>query len=302
MFIDADNAPVAGLGKVFEDLAPRGVTVMRRAYGNWAKPHLTNWQQPLLDHAVQAVQQFDHAVGKNATDMALTIDVMDLLHSRRPDVVALVSSDADFTPLAVRLRSVGVTVIGYGGSSASDAFRRACTEFVECQPSPLRTVTHTEPVVVAPTLTVAPVARIALAGQSPERTPSDQATIAHLPKQAVAPQQPAARKPAAPKQATPRQATPQGPVGSQKAAPSQVPTTVLRGDTTLMNRLRKAVTAAADSSGWAALSVVGQTLSDSGLAARYGYASLSRLLRATDAVEWRDQGKPQMAVRLKQPA
>ncbi len=130
LLIDADNTQRSKLDGIIAELSRRGTLCIRRAYGNWSKPHLGNWQKPLGRHGFKAEQQFDYAIDKNATDMALTIDAMDLLYSSPCDTFAIVSSDSDFTPLAIRLREGGKNVIGFGREQTPAAFRNSCAEFI----------------------------------------------------------------------------------------------------------------------------------------------------------------------------
>ena len=131
LFIDADNIP-AKYGKlIIESLQSRGEIFIRRIYGNWEKNSLHGWNEYILKYGLNAVQQMDFTVGKNATDMSLTIDAMDVLHQRQAEIFAIVSGDSDFTPLAVKLRERGVYVVGLGKEQASTSFRSACNEFVD---------------------------------------------------------------------------------------------------------------------------------------------------------------------------
>ena len=131
LFIDADNIP-AKYGKlIIESLQSRGEIFIRRIYGNWEKNSLHGWNEYILKYGLNAVQQMDFTVGKNATDMSLTIDAMDVLYQRQAEIFAIVSGDSDFTPLAVKLRERGVYVVGLGKEQASTSFRSACNEFVD---------------------------------------------------------------------------------------------------------------------------------------------------------------------------
>ena len=114
LLIDADNAPVAKIDLILAEVARYGVANVRRAYGNWKSPSLKSWEATLHEYAIQPIQQFAYSKGKNASDMAMVVDGMDLLYARNLDGVAIVSSDADFTPLVMRLRAEGVTVYGFG--------------------------------------------------------------------------------------------------------------------------------------------------------------------------------------------
>lgn len=130
LFIDADNAPSRKIDYVLNELASLGVVSIRRAYGNWKNAALAGWAEVLHEHAIQPVQQFDLVKGKNATDMAMAIDAMDVLYGKPIDVFCLVSSDCDFTPLVTRLRAEGKEVIGFGGRKAALPFVHACSRFL----------------------------------------------------------------------------------------------------------------------------------------------------------------------------
>jgi uncharacterized protein (TIGR00288 family) len=130
VFIDADNAPAKKIDKVLSELARYGVVNIRKAYGNWKSPNLKPWEDMLHEFAIQPIQQFDLTKGKNATDMALVIDVMDILYTKDVDVICLVSSDCDFTPLVTRALADGKFVIGFGERKAPDAFVNSCSRFL----------------------------------------------------------------------------------------------------------------------------------------------------------------------------
>ena len=115
LLIDADNAPAAKIDFIIAELATYGVVNIRRAYGNWKNQTLSGWEKILHEFAIQPVQHFDLVKGKNATDMAMLIDAMDLLYTKNVGTFCLVSSDCDFTPLVLRLRADGKQVIGFGG-------------------------------------------------------------------------------------------------------------------------------------------------------------------------------------------
>lgn len=130
LLIDADNAPASKVDVVLAELARHGVANVRRAYGNWKSPNLNKWEQRLHPNAIQPMQQFALSTGKNASDMAMVVDAMDLLHSGRFDAFAIVSSDADFTPLAMRLRQQNMRVFGFGEQKTPDPFVNACSTFL----------------------------------------------------------------------------------------------------------------------------------------------------------------------------
>lgn len=130
LLIDADNAPAAKIDFIIAELATHGVVNIRRAYGNWKKQELAGWEKVLHDYAIQPVQHFDLVKGKNASDMALLIEAMDILYTKHVGTFCLVSSDCDFTPLILRLRSDGKQVIGFGGHKAPAPFVASCTRFL----------------------------------------------------------------------------------------------------------------------------------------------------------------------------
>ena len=129
VLIDADNAPADIIDEMLEEIAKYGVASVKRIYGDWSHG-LSKWKATLLPHAIIPVQQFAYTKGKNATDMALVIDAMDLLYSGNFDGFCIVSSDSDFTRLASRLRESGLTVYGFGEKKTPESFRRACDKFV----------------------------------------------------------------------------------------------------------------------------------------------------------------------------
>lgn len=131
LLIDADNASHAGIDPVLTVLAELGQVNIRRAYGNWAKPALSNWNKITHRFGLQPMQQFDLTKGKNATDIAMAIDAIDLLNAGKVDGFGIMSSDSDFTPLVTRLRQDGMIVYGFGGAKAPEAFRSACTRYID---------------------------------------------------------------------------------------------------------------------------------------------------------------------------
>jgi uncharacterized protein (TIGR00288 family) len=130
LFIDADNAPAAKIGTILSELARYGVVNIRKAYGNWKSPNIKPWEDVLHEYAIQPIQQFDLTKGKNATDIALVIDAMDILYTKNVDSICLVSSDCDFTPLVTRALADGKFVIGFGERKAPAAFVNSCSKFL----------------------------------------------------------------------------------------------------------------------------------------------------------------------------
>lgn len=130
VLIDADNAQLSKMEALFLELSTYGRIVVKKAYGNWKKSTLKKWETEVKRLAIKTEQQFDYVSGKNTTDIAMVIDAMDLLHAKMYDTFALVSSDSDFTPLAIRLRESGAYIIGAGESKTPEAFRNACDDFI----------------------------------------------------------------------------------------------------------------------------------------------------------------------------
>ena len=130
VLIDADNASARICARLFEEIAKIGEASVRRIYGDFSKPQLKPWVDVLAQHAIRPHQNFAYTTGKNASDIALVIDAMDLLHSGRLDAFCLVSSDSDFTGLAARIREQGVDVYGFGEQKTPQSFRQACRRFI----------------------------------------------------------------------------------------------------------------------------------------------------------------------------
>lgn len=129
VLIDADNTTAACAQDLLEEIAKYGIASVKRIYGDWSSPMLGGWRSVLLKHALVPIQQFAYTKGKDATDMGLIIDAMDLLYSGHFDGFCLVSSDSDFTPLASRIRASGRVVYGFGREKTPEAFRQACDRF-----------------------------------------------------------------------------------------------------------------------------------------------------------------------------
>jgi uncharacterized protein (TIGR00288 family) len=130
MLIDADNSPARSIQKILSELARHGKVNIRRAYGNWTSINLKSWEAVLQEHAIQPIQQYDLTKGKNATDIAMTIDAMDILYTKQIDMFCLVTSDCDFTPLATRILAEGKSVAGFGERKVPSVFVNACSTFL----------------------------------------------------------------------------------------------------------------------------------------------------------------------------
>lgn len=237
LLIDADNAPASKIDLILNELSSFGETNVRRAYGNWTSGHLKQWSETLHAKAIKPIQQYDYTKGKNASDMAMVVDAMALLYTDRPDAFAIVSSDADFTPLVMHLREKGAAVYGFGEQKAPPPFVSACSRFLYLD-------------------------QLAV----PDEDDEDE---------------------------------------TEEVSPSRgtlrVPTAKLKQDAALVTLLRNAVQSAKDESGWARIGLVGNHIANQSSfdSRNYGYASLSKLLKAVDLFEMRDEGTPTVAVRDK---
>ena len=129
VLIDGDNAQASQIEHVMKEIVKFGVVTIRRIYGDWTTTQLDSWKKKLPVHAIQPVQQFRNTVGKNATDSAMIIDAMDILYSDHVGGFVIVSSDSDYTKLAIRLREAGMEVIGIGKHHTPKPFVNACNEF-----------------------------------------------------------------------------------------------------------------------------------------------------------------------------
>ena len=130
VLIDADNASPKIADRLFEEIARIGEAIVRRIYGDFTSPCSRGWTEALTRHAIVPQQQFAYTAGKNASDITLVIDAMDLLLSGRFDGFCLISSDSDFTRLASRIREQGVDVFGFGEQKTPESFRQACRRFI----------------------------------------------------------------------------------------------------------------------------------------------------------------------------
>jgi uncharacterized protein (TIGR00288 family) len=130
VLIDADNVPYSNVKGMMEEIAKFGTTTTKRIYADWTKPNSNGWKSVLLEHAITPIQQYSYTIGKNSSDSAMIIDAMDLLYSDKVDGFCIVSSDSDFTRLAIRLRESGMKVIGIGEKKTPNSFIVACDRFI----------------------------------------------------------------------------------------------------------------------------------------------------------------------------
>jgi uncharacterized protein (TIGR00288 family) len=246
LLIDADNSPASKIDLILNELSTFGETNIRRAYGNWKKSELKGWEEALHEHAIRPMQQFDYTKGKNASDMAMVIDALELLYTDRPDAFGIVSSDADFTPLVMHLRAKGAAVYGFGAQKTPEPFVNACSRFLYLDK--LRPIAANE-------------ASGGNAGDSRDDGEAEAVSTTPL-----------------------------------RATPAQ-----LKQDARLVTLLRNAVQAAANDEGWARVGAVGTQIANQASFdhRNYGYATLTKLLVATQLFEIADEGKSTVAVRDK---
>lgn len=270
LLIDADNASVATLDYALSEIADLGVANVRRAYGDWGNPHLRPWRDALLANAIQPIQQVAYTSKGNASDMAMVIEAMDLLHAKQFDAFALMSSDSDFTPLAMRLRAANMQVYGFGKSKTPTAFKAACSVFfhVDAQEEP-----------------AVPETPMDLAVRS-AKTTSQPAGLAD------------GTAVTGPMQAAPTQST-----INLVQPPSKKTGAELRADANLLNLLRNAVQATKAEDGWSNLGAVGNHMVNRGpfTPKNYGYSTLKPLIIATGLFEIRKDGNHVRPKAVKKP-
>lgn len=133
VLIDADNAQASVIEALLADVARYGEATVKRIYGDFTSSHSSQWKSVLNKFAIKPVQQFAYTRGKNATDSTMIIDAMDLLYTKRFDGFCIVSSDSDFTGLAMRIREEGLWVYGFGEEKTPASFRNACHKFIRTE-------------------------------------------------------------------------------------------------------------------------------------------------------------------------
>jgi uncharacterized LabA/DUF88 family protein len=146
VLIDADSAEAGVIQELLAEVSRYGTATIKRAYGDWTTTNLRSWKDVLHKMAIQPIQQFRYTTGKNATDSALIIDAMDVLHGKSVDGFCIVSSDSDFTRLATRIREAGLTAYGFGARHTPEPFVAACDKFVYTEILKPEPVEKSEPV------------------------------------------------------------------------------------------------------------------------------------------------------------
>ncbi len=152
--VDGDNASAKLIREMLSEVSKFGAPIVRKVYGDWTSTQLAPWKQVLQEHSLHPEQQFANVSGKNATDSAMIIDAMDMLHHGIVKGFVLISSDSDYTALARRIREAGLLVIGIGKAATPEAFRRACHVFISTEnlapPTPVPPPAPTSPPSKAP--------------------------------------------------------------------------------------------------------------------------------------------------------
>ncbi len=270
LLIDADNSPASKIDVILAELAKAGVTNIRRAYGNWKKDGLKGWEAVLHEYAIRPIQQFDYSKGKNATDMGMVIDAMDLLYTDQPEAFGIVSSDSDFTPLVMHLKAKGAQVFGFGAKKTPMPFVNACSRFLYLEN---------------------------LGAASDADEPEKPAK----PEKAAAKSRRKTRGPA--KDAKEPAAAVPDVVAAEVAAPSKQDSIALRRDARLVTLLRNAVESAAGEDGWSSLGSVGQQIGNQASfdPRNYGYRKLIDLIDATQLFDLDRRGS-QFVLREKRQA
>lgn len=181
VLIDADNVSASVIEGLLAEIATFGEATVKRIYGDFTSPTSSQWKKVLNRHAIKPVQQFAYTTGKNATDSMLIIDAMDLLYTRRFNGFCLVSSDSDFTGLAMRIREEGLTVLGFGEQKTPEAFRNACHKFILTEV--LRPVASKDPVITAIPVSEATLAKSAVVVPNPVVPVMEQRSNKEIPRQ-----------------------------------------------------------------------------------------------------------------------
>jgi len=265
LLIDADNSPSSKIDVILAELAKIGVANIRRAYGNWKKDGLKGWEGVLHEYAIRPIQQFDYSKGKNATDMGMVIDAMDLLYTDRPEAFGIVSSDSDFTPLVMHLKAKGAQVYGFGAKKTPMPFVNACSRFLYLE-----------------NLGRASSEAEGEAKQEPRgrRTPAKKTGRGAKAEAAAAPAETVADN-----------------------APLRLDSGALRQDARLVMLLRNAVESAVGEDGWSPLGLVNQQIGNQASfdPRNYGYRKLIDLIEASQLFELDRRGS-QVVVRDKRQA
>lgn len=298
LLIDADNSSAKKLDVILSELSKYGETSIRRAYGNWTKASLRPWTEVLHPNAILPMLQFDYSRGKNASDMAMVVDAMALLYTDHPDAFGIVSSDADFTPLVMHLRAKGAQVYGFGDTKTPEAFQSACTKFLLLDQISEQDEDSNGAAKSTPTKS----SRSRAASATEGKTSTAKATASV--KKGAAPEPPATAEAGTTSTTSTTSTSPGTGSAARTSAPARKTAAELKGDTKLVRLLRNAVAGAADDDGWASVSTVGNRIANQSSfdSRNLGYGSLTKLLKAIELFDFRDEGTTNLAVRDRRQA
>ena len=262
VLIDADNIPYGGVKEMMEEIAKYGTPTFKRIYADWTRPTLAGWKKVLLENAITPVQQYSYSTGKNSSDSAMIIDAMDILYSGRVDGFCIVSSDSDFTRLAIRLREAGMKVIGIGERKTLTALISACDKFIYLE------ILRKQP-------DDAPTAPVAAANNKARRAPRKAlqpktAPVENIPVEATAPEPP------------------------QQPPSPQATVSVLNDH--VINLIASSISDVADEAGWAFVGDLGNLMLKKQPdfdARNYGFKKLVPLLKSLQQfeIDERESGK-----------
>ena len=290
VLIDADNISHRKIKDILDEIANYGTPTIKRIYGDFTDPKFAAWKSILLENSITPIQQYAYTTGKNATDSALIIDAMDILHKESVNGFCIVSSDSDYTRLASRIRESGREVLGFGEKKTPKPFIKSCDKFiyVEILGQPAAPTPALAPAPgPAPAATQTPAAKAAQKKTSAKRRQTSDT-------QAPGTQEAAAGKKTAPAPGqtpgvVPASELPQVTVQAQTLDPAQSQSIIRPIDDDFKDLLANTIEDAADDSGWAFLGIVGSVLTKKMPdfdPRNYGYKKLSLLVKAlSEAIE-----------------
>ena len=289
LLIDADNSPSSKIDVILAELAKVGVANIRRAYGNWKKDGLKGWEGVLHEYAIRPIQQFDYSKGKNATDMGMVIDAMDLLYTDQPEAFGIVSSDSDFTPLVMHLKAKGAQVFGFGAKKTPMPFVNACSRFLYLENLGSASASEAD----EPPKAAAKGRRGA--ARKTRGASSKSAAVEG------GDETPELSRDAGPAVDSPEAGEAQAARGEGSA--TRLDSTALRRDARLVSLLRNAVESAAGEDGWSSLGSVGQQIGNQASfdPRNYGYRKLIDLIEASQLFDL-DRRGTQFVLRDKRAA
>ena len=283
VLIDADNISHRKIKDILDEIANYGTPTIKRIYGDFTDPKFAAWKSVLLENSITPIQQYAYTTGKNATDSALIIDAMDILHKESVNGFCIVSSDSDYTRLARRIRESGREVLGFGEKKTPKPFIKSCDKFIYVeilgQPAPAPAPAPAPVTAPAQTAAAVPAAKAATPKKTAKKHQGRNAPETDMPEAAVAEHVAAEAAPAEPAAA------------EKKAAPAPdtaQPQPIIRPiDEDFKTLLANTIEDAADDSGWAFLGIVGGVLTKKMPdfdPRNYGYKKLSLLVKSLSKI------------------